>query len=215
LGAIDNDIECHHSKLWVISSDNNEHKLLDIWKQLKPQRVPKGYLGDKSCAKFFTIGAGNDELLLEASLNRKFDVELNLNGANFVARNYSPRTLKINFDRANEIVNGNFERTSLYNIRRPSPFLYDREFSDNSYVSGILSNLGLPVKRPQEGNMIGWLKPIPKKLFTISYESDDDLQRNFPEYFRDDPDFLAEDGVDQTQERNEGRWVSILLFVKF
>ena len=46
-----------HSKLWVINSDTTEHKMLDDWKELLPHRVPVGYKGDKSCAKFFTIGS--------------------------------------------------------------------------------------------------------------------------------------------------------------
>ena len=58
----------NHSKIWVISSVLNEQKALNtpkmMVKPLWPSRVPGAYKGDKCCAKFFSIGAGqvSDEL---------------------------------------------------------------------------------------------------------------------------------------------------------
>ncbi len=186
-------VKYHNSKLWVISSDSAEHKMVDKWMKLDPRRVPDGYKGDKSCAMFFTIGAGppesGDQKLMVASLNRDDDYigyngnNRNLDGANFIKSGYSPQTLRIKVDNYNTIMNENFENTSLEYDKIPIwdwEGRYNFKFTTNSYIRGILKQLGLPEKSPKEARLPGWEKPIPhgsSGFFSKKYASDDDLKK--------------------------------------
>jgi len=164
-----------HSKIWVISSDSSEHSSLkDVWKDLLPSWVRTGYKGDKGCAKFYTIGAGGENGELIGRVNRvNNDVTSDLLDAVFVGRDINPASLKTTVEKANTIMNGNFQRTLLEYEMFPDDWNSGgpgwEEFNSNGYISGLLSFLGYIGKKPKGGNLPGWNKPVPKAFFTTSY----------------------------------------------
>lgn len=164
--AFDND----HSKLWVISSNVNDHAKLGIWQDLWPERVPSGYKGDKYCAKFFSVGAESSGGNLAGSFNRGSDVSDDLLGAVLLSDSVDVATLHSRIKQANIVMNANFKQTTLKYELFPADWneLHQdwEEFNSNSYISGLQTFLGYSVKRPSFGNLPGWTKPVPKAFFT-------------------------------------------------
>ena len=170
----------HHSKMWVISSDKEEIKTVMGWKELEEKRVPAKYAGDKTCAKFWTIGAGPpnaafDELV--ADINRPTDVDLPLWGATYVAE-VDPAVLKPKIESANKIMNKNFVDTTLEYDIDPGGWSWHAwdEYNSNGYISGMQIFLGYGVVEPSGGDRQGWSKSVPRPLFSTSYTTDDSVR---------------------------------------
>ncbi|KAL3769242.1 hypothetical protein ACHAWU_006996 [Discostella pseudostelligera] len=179
------------AKLWVISSDSNDHAKTGIpWKALTLDRVPKEYKGDKQCAKFFTIGAwATPSNELRGGLNHNADIPYTFSGGVFVQNPADVAVLKSKVDEANANMNWNFAKTELkYNVL---PFEDTRdgkldwyptgigwnEFNTNGYISGLMSLLGMPMKKPYGKGVPGWMKPVPKELFQKKFDTNAEVQR--------------------------------------
>lgn len=180
------------AKLWVISSDATDHTKPGIpWKTLDFDQVPKGYKGDKLCAKFFTIGAeATATKELKGGVNHPTDVNFsNFLNAVFVQ---SPPDVAILYSKvveANAYMNGNFGKTDLKYVVLPWGWdTYNRpiwwtqgfgwnEFNSNGYISGLMSLLEMPLKKPYGRNLPGWKTPVPKGLFQQEYDTTSKVQK--------------------------------------
>lgn len=169
------DVWVHHAKLWVISSDSSHHKPDGVWKDLRQDRVPTGYKGDKNCAKFYTLGAGFSKPDLVPVVNYKDDVEIGLSGAVLVKSGVDPVSLMADIEIANKNVKESFENTDL---KRETAFPRDwndwgwgwDEFNGNGYISGLLKFLNydevdLDATIFSEGILPGWKKSVPAAFF--------------------------------------------------
>ena len=177
-----------HAKIWVISSDPVQHAkpgLQNIWNDLKRHRIPDTYGGDKNCAKYFTVGAGTLENgAFVGGVNFFDDVNEDLLGAVRVKYEDDPEGLKQKIDIANEVMNGNFEKTSLTcDTSFPRDFniwaLDWNKFNSNGYVSGLLKlpffNSGA---QPAGATLPGYArKSIPKAFFNVSYTTDEQVKQ--------------------------------------
>jgi hypothetical protein len=108
--------------IWVISSDIAQIKqLLNWWKDLRQDWIPTGYGGDKTCAKYFMIGAMRRMAMLwpqagpivghvnlSPGLNMADDLKYKLSGAVVVSKKQESATLKAQIDSANKFVGENF-----------------------------------------------------------------------------------------------------------
>ncbi len=176
------DVWVDHAKLWVISSNPAHHEALDnVWNDLRQDRIPVGYKGDKNFAKFFTFGAGFTKPELKPELNYQDDVNINLSGAQVLASSgIDPVSLMTTIDTANKNMWECFNKTDL---KRETAFPRDwndwgwgwNEFNGNGYISGLLSFLKPSMVFEGEANpggiLPGWDKAVPSGFFESSCTS--------------------------------------------
>jgi hypothetical protein len=175
-------VRVDHAKMWVISSDPLHHQNPSIvWKDLRRDRVPAGYEGDKNCAKFYTFGAGFTGPDLVAGINYPSDVNIDLSGAVMVKSGVDPVSLKGTIDDANTNMMDCFVNSDL---KRDTSFPRDfndwgwgwEEFNDNGYISGLLKFLEFTETLPNGANLPGanlpgWSKDIPVPFFEVGCTS--------------------------------------------
>jgi len=180
-----------HEKLWVISSDPQQHVLPGtgiVWNDLRRDWVPVGFNGDKNCAKFFSIGVFDLENGI-GGINYEEDYKNPLEGPNAVRRGVDPFTIKTSVEQANRKLFETFSKTSLKHTTFPTDenrwdFGWN-EFNSNGYIHGLLRYL-FPKSSsseisPAAGTLPfpGWGKVIPVELFQRIYDTDDKLKPVF------------------------------------